>query len=106
MSTWDVPTEPAPSVPTPDPTPQPMTNPFQQPPSTPATTADYPQGGLTEAYAGADRSFLGVGSRVQGAKKYLLTKPKYRHWQAMSSPGGIKLNQIRNRAWAIMQKHT
>lgn len=51
-SQWDVPTQPALSVPTPDPTPQQYTDPFQQPP---ALKVD----GIAEDEE-KDRSLLGV----------------------------------------------
>ena len=53
-SQWDIPTQPALSVPTPDPTPQPITHPFSQP-SEKASEDE-----TAEGYEGADRSLLGV----------------------------------------------
>lgn len=54
-SQWEVPTQPALSVPTPDPTPQQYTDPFQQPPAVrlEGTAEDEEK----------DRSLLGVGGR-------------------------------------------
>ena len=68
-SQWDIPTQPALSVPTPDPTPQQMADPFKQPSGAPATVIA-PDGtavirkedGTVEQYEGADRSLLGVCS--------------------------------------------
>ena len=54
-SQWEIPTQPALSVPTPDPTPQHSTGPFPTP-AEPNTVKD----GNEEAYEGADRSLLGV----------------------------------------------
>lgn len=51
-SQWDVPTQPALSVPTPDPTPQQYTDPFQQPPAVKME-------GIAEDEE-KDRSLLGV----------------------------------------------
>ena len=54
-SQWDIPTQPALSVPTPDPTPQQSMDPFQKPPS-----SDRGIDGQGENYEGADRGFLSV----------------------------------------------
>ena len=66
-SQWDIPTQPALSVPTPDPTPQPITDPFQRPPMPEDATPGVENGGGTrgvdgagEQYEGADRGFLSV----------------------------------------------
>ena len=66
-SQWDIPTQPALSVPTPDPTPQQATGPFQHPPGTSAavvasdgTAVVKNEDGTVEHYEGADRSLLGV----------------------------------------------
>lgn len=64
ISTWDIPTQPAPSVPTPGPTPQQGGDPFSQP----SGSAQYGGGSDSstkphdgpENYQGADRSFLSV----------------------------------------------
>lgn len=67
-SQWDVPTQPALSVPTPDPTPQQYTDPFQKPAGGPTSPFMGPDGqmqvkkedGTVENYEGADRGLLGV----------------------------------------------
>ena len=66
-SQWDIPTQPALSVPTPDPTPQPINDPFQQPPQARSPVVG-PDGvavmrnedGTVEHYEGADRGFIQV----------------------------------------------
>lgn len=66
-SQWEIPTQPALSVPTPDPTPQQTTDPFQHPPGTSSavvasdgTAVVRNEDGTVEHYEGADRSLLGV----------------------------------------------
>jgi hypothetical protein len=64
ISTWDIPTQPAPSVPTPEPTPQQVGDPFPQParPAQDGVTDDGRQKqDPPESYQGAERSFLTVG---------------------------------------------
>ncbi|KAL9585177.1 MAG: hypothetical protein Q9203_004367, partial [Teloschistes exilis] len=53
-SQWDIPTQPALSVPTPDPTPQPIDNPFDKP----TMSADRGPNDGNNNYEGADRGFL------------------------------------------------
>ncbi|KAL8951775.1 MAG: hypothetical protein Q9222_002266 [Ikaeria aurantiellina] len=53
-SQWDVPTQPALSVPTPDPTPQPIGDPFQKP----AMSSENGPNDKGDHYEGADRGFL------------------------------------------------
>ena len=67
-STWDIPTEPALSVPTPDPTPQQAMDPFQKPPGAATGTPGPEVSAATRgqesgdpSYQGADRSLLSVG---------------------------------------------
>lgn len=57
-SQWDVPTQPALSVPTPDPTPQNQMDPFQKPQS-----SERGNGGQGDNYEGADRGFLSVSGK-------------------------------------------
>ena len=54
-SQWDVPTQPALSVPTPDPTPLQEANPFEKPQS-----LERGMDGQGDNYEGADRGFLSV----------------------------------------------
>ncbi|KAL8893429.1 MAG: hypothetical protein Q9192_005278 [Flavoplaca navasiana] len=62
-SQWDIPTQPALSVPTPDPTPQPIGDPFQKPPM----SSDRAQNEGGDNYQGADRGFLSdLASGKQG----------------------------------------
>lgn len=65
-SQWEIPTEPAPSAPTPDPTPQQAIDPFHKP-STPQLHGSKEDGEVVENndrsvenYQGADRGLLGV----------------------------------------------
>lgn len=75
-SQWDIPTQPALSVPTPDPTPQQQTDPFQRPAETRSPFMG-PDGhlvvkkedGSVENYEGADRSLLGVSRSGQSMLK-------------------------------------
>ncbi|KAL8867238.1 MAG: hypothetical protein Q9174_005792, partial [Haloplaca sp. 1 TL-2023] len=53
-SQWDIPTQPALSVPTPDPTPQPISDPFDKPPM--SSERGPSEGG--DNYQGQDRGFL------------------------------------------------
>lgn len=71
-SQWDVPTEPALSVPTPDPTPRPDVNPFPHPDAGPRSPEMGPDSqvivrnadGTVQHVDGNDRSLLGVCSFV------------------------------------------
>lgn len=65
VSQWEIPTQPAHAVPTPDPTPQQSTNPFQQPSRSAASPGPHGEatrgeGGVDPKYQGADRSLLSV----------------------------------------------
>jgi hypothetical protein len=75
-SQWDIPTQPALSVPTPDPTPQPVTDPFQRPPMPGNSMSGTENGGgargfdgAGEQYEGADRGFLSVCQPLQSLQK-------------------------------------
>lgn len=66
ISQWEVPTQPALSVPTPDPTPQPTASPFHQPTSAsgtpiPGSIGYGGQPGAESSYQGTERSLLSVG---------------------------------------------
>ncbi|KAL8690423.1 MAG: hypothetical protein Q9218_004123 [Villophora microphyllina] len=64
-SQWDIPTQPALSVPTPDPTPQPIDDPFNKPPM---SSERGPNEG-SENYEGADRGFLSdLATNAMGGK--------------------------------------